>query len=152
MLVLRQYRFYCAMLRKARYCHGKLTVRLSVLPSVRLPVTLRYRGHMVGILRKLFRSHLPHEVPPTGLHRNLHGFARFPCDRTALVFFLQRLKTSAVVNRLLKRRALPKYNSPPDSDLGSLVVTNHNVINNSLSCSAQWMTYLSYWSASAQLS
>jgi len=30
--------FYRAMLRTARYCHGKLSVRLSV--------TLRYRGHI----------------------------------------------------------------------------------------------------------
>jgi len=35
-------RFYRATLRVARYCQGKLSVRLSV----RLSVTLRYRGHI----------------------------------------------------------------------------------------------------------
>jgi len=34
------------MLRRARYCHGKLSIRLFVRPSVRLSVTLRYRGHI----------------------------------------------------------------------------------------------------------
>jgi len=34
--------FYRAKLRVARYCHGKLSVCLSVCPSV----TLRYRGHI----------------------------------------------------------------------------------------------------------
>jgi len=34
--------FYRAKLRVARYCHGMLSVRLSVCPSV----TLRYRDHI----------------------------------------------------------------------------------------------------------
>ena len=34
--------FYRAKLRVARYCHGKLSVRMSVCPSV----TLRYRDHI----------------------------------------------------------------------------------------------------------
>jgi len=38
--------FYRAKLRVARYCHGKLSVRLSVCPSVRPSVTLRYRDHI----------------------------------------------------------------------------------------------------------
>jgi len=44
--------YYCrAMLRRARFCHGKLSVRLSV--------TLRYSGHQVGILGKYFHADKP---------------------------------------------------------------------------------------------
>jgi len=38
--------YYRAKLRVARYCHGKLSVRPSVCPSVRPSVTLRYRDHI----------------------------------------------------------------------------------------------------------
>ena len=38
--------FYRAKLRVARYCHGMLSVSLSVCLSVRPSVTLRYRDHI----------------------------------------------------------------------------------------------------------
>jgi len=41
--------FYRAMLRRARYCYGKLSVRLTVRP----PVTLRYRDHLGWISSKI---------------------------------------------------------------------------------------------------
>ena len=38
--------FYRAMLRRARYCHGKLSVRPSVRLSLMFSLTLRYRGNI----------------------------------------------------------------------------------------------------------
>jgi len=44
-----QQTFYCAMHTVlARYCYRKSSVRLSVCPSVRLSVTLRYRHEHIG--------------------------------------------------------------------------------------------------------
>ena len=57
--------FYRAMLRKARHCHGKLSVRLSV--------TLKCRGHMGWISWKISSrlinlTFLRSETPTSGIY------------------------------------------------------------------------------------
>jgi len=51
--ILPSFAFYRAMLRRARYCYGKLSVRLSVRLSVCLSVTLRYCDYIGGKSSKI---------------------------------------------------------------------------------------------------
>ena len=52
---LKDYYYYRVMLRRARYCQGKFSVR----PSVRLSVTLRYRGHIGWNSWKIISRQIP---------------------------------------------------------------------------------------------